>query len=567
MKRILLALSALLLVGCGAREEIVISKLDFEQKHWDSLEVSITFARRTVLSKDQPVSADSLYIVAYNAAYDTLYAGNDPTFYIADANLGSRERILLEVCGQVKIIQLCEQIGKEASPKRVRIDQPEFAYPYLNRVYQGSYKLPFIVERQAFGSTDEGRWEKVTRTKPIEGFIRAFVTGKEDESVHFPFTKTQAPFNLTHHPNYKDFKYYLDSALLDFNQANVQFDIFVDIGGITNTVASVTREIALKTSEEQQIEVAGLSKLAAEQLVELLNPRRRLRDRKNVVYINTWTYNRFKRMYSIEVDIEWGDNRFYRDEYSISGVLDVYEKDLRSSFRMVDINRRAERLWDDVAEGSILPLKPLDTYQNDQQEDIRPPSENLFTLDDGTVLIEAENFHGTRSRNNLRWRVERNQRGFEGEGAVVVLPDRGIRVRNRYTRESPSLEYKIMFTRPGTYYVWLRAWAKDDNSNSVHLGLDGDDISTLRDFDIDRHRQWTWSRDLISQRGYARFDVRSPGIHTLNLWMREDGVYIDRIIVTQNRYLIPDEVENERNNSRSNERNSIRDRSEDNLDF
>ena len=284
----LLALSTVCFIGCGARENIVISSLDIKQDRWDSLQVSVAFAHRAAFARELPVNVDSLYIVAYNASYDTLYVGNDSVFHIADANLGNRERVLLEVCGHVTHIQVCEQTSVESSPKRISLE-PDIAYPYKDRVYQGSYRLPFIVERQSFGIENQEAWEKVDRTRPIQGFIRAYVTGKEDESVHFPFTKRQDAFNLTHHANYKDFKYYIDSYLLDYNQANVQFDIFVDIEGFTDVVGSVTREVALKTREEQQVDVAKYAKLAAEQLVELLNPY--LEDRRNIVYINSWEYN------------------------------------------------------------------------------------------------------------------------------------------------------------------------------------------------------------------------------------------------------------------------------------
>ena len=209
---------------------------------------------------------------------------------------------------------------------------------------------------------------------------------------------------------------------------------------------------------------------------------------------------------------------------------------------MTDMNRRTERLWHRVADGPVLPLKPLDSFQKNTP----PPSPepNLSTFRDNTVIIEAEDYNTTRSRNDLSWRLEQDPRGFEGGGAVVVLPDRGLRVRNGFRRDSPSLEYRVMLPEPGTYYVWVRAWAKDNNSNSIHMGVNGNDITTLEGIDIDEYREWTWARNLISQRGHARFEVRSPGIHVLNLWMREDGTYVDRILITRDRWLRPEDVTN-----------------------
>jgi hypothetical protein len=47
----------------------------------------------------------------------------------------------------------------------------------------------------------------------------------------------------------------------------------------------------------------------------------------------------------------------------------------------------------------------------------------------------------------------------------------------------------------------------------------------------------SWSGDTVSSNGWssecpACLDVTSPGIHTINVWMREDGLQIDRILLT-----------------------------------
>ena len=69
--------------------------------------------------------------------------------------------------------------------------------------------------------------------------------------------------------------------------------------------------------------------------------------------------------------------------------------------------------------------------------------------------------------------------------------------------------------------------AKDD---SVHVGLDGQAVATsdrLSSFGKD----WTWSRSTMDG-VVATITVLSPGIHTLNVWMREDGFVMDRVLLT-----------------------------------
>ncbi|MBX2819964.1 MAG: hypothetical protein KTR29_09800 [Rhodothermaceae bacterium] len=539
MRRCLLSLCMIAMLGCGAREEIVISSLSLEQSTWDSLRVSVSFARRTVLGKDTPVQADSLLVVGYNALYDTLFVGKDSVLTLDDANLGNRERLLLEICGQVRTITVCDQSGIEASPKRISLS-PEISYPYRDRVYQGSYKLPFIVERQAFDTPEES-WEQISRSETIAGFIQAYVEGEKDESIQFPFSKKQGGFNLTHYPNYQEFKYLLDSKLYDFNEASVQFDVFVDINGFTDTVGSISKKIAPKSDEEQQVDVAQLAKLAAEQLVDRLSPY--LNDRRNVVFIDSWDYNIFKKKYTINMEVEWEGRQFTRQQHSLQGTLEVFEPDQRSNFRLKDTNRRTRRLWDRITQTSLLNLQPLGSYNDDLLESPELANSTAFTFDDRTLLIEAESFHQARSRNNLHWTLDKNRNGYGGSGAMVVLPDRGIRIRDSHQRESPALDYKIMFPERGTYYIWLRSWAKDNNSNSLILGLNGTPLpSYTKEIETDEYEEWHWTRSLMTSRRHARVEIRSPGIHTLNIWMREDGLYLDRILITKRRSDRPERV-------------------------
>ena len=527
-------LCLLILLGCGAREEIVISKLDLVQDQWDSVNVSVSFALHTVFSPNKPILPDSIHIIAYNSSYDTLYSGNDTLFYFPDSNLGNRERVLLEVCGQVKLIRVCEQKTTEASTKRIRLS-PEIAYPWRERLYQGSYRLPFIVERQPFGAED-GSWERIRRTKSIEGFIHAYVDGKEEELIRFPFNKQQGGFNLTHHNNYKDFKYYLDSALLDHNEANVLFEIYVNVEGITETVGLISKAVALKSEEEHQVEVARLAKLAADQLMERLHPF--LDERKSTVFIDSWDYNTFKKNYVVETEIEWNGKLFTRSTYRLQGVLETSEDGRIATFRFLDGNRRTKRLWDRNQDSRLMVMEPLETFSQNAPPSSSSPSELPTDFTHRVLIVEAEQYDRTRSRNDLSWSLERNRRGYSGTGAMVVLPDRGVRIRERLERQSPSLSYEIDFPEAGTYYLWLRLWAMDSNSNSLYLALDEEDKDPM-EVKTDDYRTWSWSNELMSARHPARIQVPSAGTHRLDVWMREDGLYLDQMLLTKNRSFSP----------------------------
>ena len=98
---------------------------------------------------------------------------------------------------------------------------------------------------------------------------------------------------------------------------------------------------------------------------------------------------------------------------------------------------------------------------------------------------------------------------------------------------SPRLDYKILFSKTGKHYVWVRALAEADSDNSLHLGIDGAETKTLSHIGFSASRKWAWTNKLADGT-IANFTVDAAGVRVLNLWMREDGAIIDRIILTVN---------------------------------
>ena len=527
MRVILLAL-CVCWAGCGARQEVVLQRLDVSRVGWDTLIVSASFARKTTLGGARPIAPDRRRIVVFDATYDTLYAGTDTLFSIPDGRLGNAERMLVEACGVVRQLVVCDQHTLRASPKRIRLE-PDIQYPLRKAVHEGRFHLPFTLERRAYH--DPETWEELDPPTDLHGHILAYVEGKAHDAVRVPFNGNRGAFNLARADNYRDFKFYLDSALLDHQSASVHFDVYVDMDGFYEPVGSTTRAVAVMKPEEQQDAVARFARQAAEQIVDRLNPF--LNGRRNTVYIDRWHYNPFKQMYSIEMEIAWSGSLFARSDYRLSGVLDVYEEGERAQFKKNDASRRAQRRWESRVDGTTMTLYPLNAP---------PPAAaeraGAFLPEDDAIVIEAEHFDENRPFRNQSWK-RRNVRGARGDGAMVVHPDVAVRIRSGYDEKSPGLSYRIAFEKAGTYYLWLRVWAPDNNGNSVHAGLDGTAFRSARAIETTRYRRWTWTRSLDDDDDEARIDVFSPGVHTLNLWMREDGLVIDRIILTPDRYYTP----------------------------
>jgi fibronectin type 3 domain-containing protein len=169
---------------------------------------------------------------------------------------------------------------------------------------------------------------------------------------------------------------------------------------------------------------------------------------------------------------------------------------------------------------------------------------------DGLVVMEAENFRNhspTTSRSWIQVTDTTNPAvpvGFSGTGARTTQ-NGGTSyagVAENYVVNSPRLDYRVNFVATGTHYVWVRGYGPDTGSNSIHIGLDGvafgDDVtgSDRIAFNAQVGVDWEWSnqRQGLAATAVAQFTVATTGIHTVNLWFREDGTAVDKILITTN---------------------------------
>ena len=155
----------------------------------------------------------------------------------------------------------------------------------------------------------------------------------------------------------------------------------------------------------------------------------------------------------------------------------------------------------------------------------------------GLIVVDAENFRTNTAQGGHTWNVVTVPTGFLGSGAMQSNPNNGAGPDVGYSSTSPRLDYRVLFRSTGTHYVWLRARTLTapavGNNDTCHTGLDGAEIPTA-----DRMNGWTdagytWRRTTMDAVN-ASFNVGTLGVHTFNLWMREDGLIVDRIILTTN---------------------------------
>ncbi|MBI3857013.1 MAG: PQQ-dependent sugar dehydrogenase [Planctomycetes bacterium] len=154
---------------------------------------------------------------------------------------------------------------------------------------------------------------------------------------------------------------------------------------------------------------------------------------------------------------------------------------------------------------------------------------------DGLVSIEVENFDGKLDQGGHTWSAT-TPAGSSGT-ALQATPNTGINQDTGYAANSPRLDYKVNFVKTGLHHVWIRGIGATGSDDSIHAGLDGAE-STTSDRISSFGTAWTWSRDTMDGVS-ATINVTSAGIHTLNLWMREDGFVVDKVVLSSNVNYVP----------------------------
>ena len=162
-----------------------------------------------------------------------------------------------------------------------------------------------------------------------------------------------------------------------------------------------------------------------------------------------------------------------------------------------------------------------------------------FQESGGQVVIEAENYDqmsaGTGGFAGTSWSDVTSPSGFSGAGALL-LPNTGSSLNARDTIIGPRLDYTVSFQETGTYRVWVRMLGANGNDDSVHAGLDGTLLSAGGVGMSNSNGNWAW---VNSASGVVTFSIPTAGEYTFNIWPREDGVMIDKVVLTKSTSFTP----------------------------
>jgi Ca2+-binding RTX toxin-like protein len=150
---------------------------------------------------------------------------------------------------------------------------------------------------------------------------------------------------------------------------------------------------------------------------------------------------------------------------------------------------------------------------------------------DGLISVEAE--HSVRNVGGAghNWTAD-STAGYSGDGAMQATPNSGANINTSYAVSSPRMDYLVNFVRTGTHYVWARGIGASGTDDSLHVGLDGTEFGTSdRISGFVLGPAWSWTNATMDG-PVATVQVTTPGIHTLNVWMREDGLILDKVVIT-----------------------------------
>jgi hypothetical protein len=157
------------------------------------------------------------------------------------------------------------------------------------------------------------------------------------------------------------------------------------------------------------------------------------------------------------------------------------------------------------------------------------------------VVMEAENYSAKGSNGSAdSWEETTAFAGYSGTAAMQVGPDDNTFFNNN-VGTAPVLSFEVNFNQTGTHYLWVRCRQPDvdgDSGDSLHGGinrtLSPEAEYIFRAGDANGYSigaNWVWAgKNNSSVR--VSIEVPTAGLHTVNLWPREDGIIVDKILLT-----------------------------------
>jgi hypothetical protein len=142
------------------------------------------------------------------------------------------------------------------------------------------------------------------------------------------------------------------------------------------------------------------------------------------------------------------------------------------------------------------------------------------------VVIEAEHYFTALTVTDS-WVVVSDGDASGGQCMFVSPDDGSIWATSPYT-DGPRMNYQVNFTSTGTFNLWLRGNEPHGAGDSCYGGVDGAANPTHYDFLDGSPYDNTWQAWIMQT-----ITVNTTGVHTVNIWAREDGLKLDKLVINK----------------------------------
>lgn len=150
-------------------------------------------------------------------------------------------------------------------------------------------------------------------------------------------------------------------------------------------------------------------------------------------------------------------------------------------------------------------------------------SERLFVENGTRVVMEAEHFNTNNSVDAPHQWNQDSDPNASGGAYMTPQPDSEVNCRNDVDVCGAHMTYHFRLENQGDYYPFFRINAGNGKDDSVNWGIDGvhhQELHTNPD-----NNKWRWDRGDRIELG--------PGEYVFDVWMREDGQKLDKIVLKQ----------------------------------
>ena len=154
-----------------------------------------------------------------------------------------------------------------------------------------------------------------------------------------------------------------------------------------------------------------------------------------------------------------------------------------------------------------------------------------FIEQNGLLVMEAEHGQSNGDATTHIWAETAVLPAHSGDSYLQALPDIGEQYSTSDVGDSPQRSYVMSITNPTDYTLWVRGMATDAAGDSLHVGLNGNVATTATELTGFIPREWSWTAVTMDNLT-ATLNLSNSDVYTLDLWMREDGLRIDQLLLS-----------------------------------